>query len=72
MPAGLIKNKAGNFIEPSLQSVSAAANVDLPDDTRVSITNTDAADGYPISGFTWLILMTGWFRREITPSFPVY
>jgi phosphate transport system substrate-binding protein len=55
MPAGLIKNKAGNFIEPSLQSVSAAANVDLPDDTRVSITNTDAADGYPISGFTWLI-----------------
>jgi phosphate transport system substrate-binding protein len=55
MPAGLIKNKAGNFIEPSLQSVSAAANVDLPDDTRVSVTNTDAADGYPISGFTWLI-----------------
>ena len=55
MPAGLIKNKAGNFIDPSLQSVSAAANIELPDDTRVSITNTDAADGYPISGFTWLI-----------------
>jgi phosphate transport system substrate-binding protein len=55
MPAGLIKNKAGNFIEPSLQSVSAAANVELPADTRVSITNTDATDGYPISGFTWLI-----------------
>ena len=55
MPAGSIKNKAGNFIEPSLQSGSAAANVEMPDDTRVSITNTDAADGYPISGFTWLI-----------------
>ena len=55
MPAGLIKNKAGNFIEPSLQSVSVAANVDLPDDTRVSLTNTDAAEGYPISGFTWLV-----------------
>jgi len=55
MPAGLIKNKAGNFIEPSLPSVSVAANVDLPDDTRVSLTNTDAAEGYPISGFTWLV-----------------
>jgi phosphate transport system substrate-binding protein len=55
MPAGIIKNKAGNFIEPSLQSVSVAANVDLPDDTRVSLTNTDAAQGYPISGFTWLV-----------------
>ena len=55
MPAGLVKNKAGNFIDPSLQSVSAAANIELPDDTRVSITNTDAAEGYPISGFTWLI-----------------
>ena len=55
MPAGIIKNKAGNFIEPSLQSVSASANVEMPDDTRVSLTNTDAAAGYPISGFTWLI-----------------
>ena len=55
MPAGIIKNKAGNFIEPSLQSVSVAANVELPADTRVSVTNTDAAEGYPISGFTWLI-----------------
>ncbi len=56
MPAGSIKNKTGNFIEPSLKSVSAAADIQLPDDTRVSLTNTDAANGYPISGFTWLIL----------------
>jgi phosphate transport system substrate-binding protein len=55
MPAGIIKNKAGNFIEPSLKSVSAAANVEMSDDTRVSLTNTDAAEGYPISGFTWLV-----------------
>jgi phosphate transport system substrate-binding protein len=55
MPAGLVKNKAGNFIEPSLKSVSVAANIEMPDDTRVSLSNTDAADGYPISGFTWLV-----------------
>jgi phosphate transport system substrate-binding protein len=56
MPAGIIKNKTGNFIEPNIKSTSAAANIELPDDTRVSITDTAAADGYPISGFTWLIL----------------
>ncbi|MEI6125844.1 MAG: phosphate ABC transporter substrate-binding protein PstS [Pseudomonadota bacterium] len=51
-----IKNKAGNFIKPSLASVSLSADVAIPDDTRVSITNTAAKDGYPISGFTWLVL----------------
>lgn len=55
MSYGSIKNKAGKFIEPTLKAVSAAANVKIPDDTNVSLTNTEAADGYPISGFTWLI-----------------
>jgi phosphate transport system substrate-binding protein len=55
MAYGNVKNKAGKFIEPTLKAVSAAANVKIPDDTNVSLTNTDAADGYPISSFTWLI-----------------
>ncbi len=55
MPYALIKNKSGNFIEPSLETVSQAANIDIPADTRVSITDTDAKNGYPISSFTWLI-----------------
>ena len=56
LPVAMLQNKSGRFIKPSLASVSAAANVPLPPDTRVSITNTDAPDGYPISGFTWIIL----------------
>jgi phosphate transport system substrate-binding protein len=56
MSTAAIKNKKGNFIEPSLKSTSAAANVELPDDTRVSLTNTDAEDGYPIVSFTWVLL----------------
>lgn len=56
MPTAHIKNKSGNFIQPSIESVSASANVALPADMRVSITNTDASNGYPISGFTWIIL----------------
>ena len=55
MAYGKVKNKAGKAIEPTLKSVSAAAAVKIPDDTNVSLTNTDAAEGYPISSFTWLI-----------------
>lgn len=50
-----VQNKSGRFVAPSIETVSLAANVALPEDTRVSITDTDSADGYPISGFTWLI-----------------
>jgi len=55
MAFGNIRNKAGMFVEPTPKSVSAAANVKIPDDTNVSLTDTDAKEGYPISGFTWLI-----------------
>ncbi|OPY64699.1 MAG: Phosphate-binding protein PstS precursor [Syntrophorhabdus sp. PtaU1.Bin050] len=55
MAFGKIKNKAGFFVEPTPKSVSAAANMKIPDDTNVSLTDTDAKDGYPISSLTWLI-----------------
>ena len=50
-----VKNKSGVFIKPSMKSVTAAAGMAIPDDTRVSIVDTAAKDGYPISGFTWLV-----------------
>jgi len=56
MPAATLKNKAGNFVEASLKSSSAAAAIDLPADMRVSLTNTDAPDGYPICSFTYLLI----------------
>jgi phosphate transport system substrate-binding protein len=56
MPVGLLQNKSGKYVEASIKSVTAAANVTLPADARVSITNTDAPDGYPISSFTWILL----------------
>ena len=51
-----IQNKAGNFITPSVASTSAAGNIQLPADAKISLTNTEAADGYPISGFTWALI----------------
>lgn len=51
-----VQNKAGNFITPSIASVTAAANITLPPDSKVSLTNTEAADGYPIAGFSWVLI----------------
>ena len=51
-----VQNKSGAFITPSVASTSAAGNITMPDDAKVLLTNTDASDGYPISGFTWALL----------------
>jgi phosphate transport system substrate-binding protein len=52
-----MKNKAGKFVEPSLESTTAAvAGAKVPPDFRVMITNASGADAYPICGFTWLLV----------------
>ena len=51
-----IQNLQGEFVEPSAESISAAASGEIPADTRCSITNSDAAGAYPISTFTWMII----------------
>lgn len=59
LPYASIKNKAGNFVEPTFDAVSAAAAgfiKNMPQDLRVEITNADGKDSYPISGFTWLLV----------------
>jgi len=57
IPFGAVQNSAGKFMTASLQSVTAAAaGVTMPDDFRVSITNPDGADAYPIASFTWMLL----------------
>lgn len=56
MSTALLQNSAGNFIAANDKSISASANVDIPDDTRVVITNSPNPEAYPISTFTWLIV----------------
>jgi phosphate ABC transporter phosphate-binding protein len=56
---GVVKNKAGEFVNASLESVTAAANAYLkkiPDDLRYSITDPDGKDVYPISGTVWAVV----------------
>jgi len=53
-----IKNKAGNYITPSLASISAAAAGlgTIPDDLRFSLIDTAGAQAYPIASATWQIV----------------
>jgi phosphate transport system substrate-binding protein len=55
MPYGMVKNKKGKFVTATIASTSLAADTNLPDDMKVSLTDTDAPEGYPISGFTWIL-----------------
>ncbi|MEW6086832.1 MAG: phosphate ABC transporter substrate-binding protein PstS [bacterium] len=59
LPYGDIKNSAGNFITPSLESVTRAldAKVDtMPSDFRVSLVNPPGKDAYPVAGLTWILV----------------
>jgi phosphate transport system substrate-binding protein len=59
LPYAEIKNASGNYINPSLETVTAAAaGTKLAKDTdfRVSITNAPGAQAYPIASFTWLLV----------------
>ena len=57
MPYADVKNSSGNFVKPSLESITAAlAAADIPYDFRFSITNAAGADAYPIAGATWLLV----------------
>jgi phosphate transport system substrate-binding protein len=51
-----VQNSAGNYVLPTIESVSAAAQGAIPADTRIMLTNSDDPNSYPISGFTWIIL----------------
>ena len=56
--AAMIKNKAGAFIAPTIDAVTAAAAgaiATTPEDLRVSITNADGATAYPISSYTYIL-----------------
>ncbi len=51
-----VQNKCGELVEPTAASISASASGTIPEDTRTSITDSDAKGAYPISCFTWLII----------------
>ena len=57
IPVATLKNAAGQWVQASHGSTTAAAEgVALPDDMKVMITNSPNPLAYPISGFTWILV----------------
>jgi phosphate transport system substrate-binding protein len=61
LPYAELKNAAGQFVAPSIESVTAAAagaakSLSPATDFRVSIVNAPGREAYPISSFTWLLV----------------
>lgn len=68
IPSALLQNSSGNFIAADTKSISASANVTLPDDTRAIITNSSNPEAYPISTFTWIIAYKEQNYNKRTPE----
>lgn len=53
-----IKNKKGEFVSASVESISKSATTvkDVSGDLRISVINADGKGVYPISSFTWILL----------------
>jgi phosphate transport system substrate-binding protein len=69
MAMASVKNANGEFVSPSIASVTAAAagaaaKLPATTDYRVSIVNAPGAGVYPISSFTWIIAYT----RQADPA----
>jgi phosphate transport system substrate-binding protein len=67
MAYGNVKSPTGAFVKPDLASVTAAAAgaaKTMPEDYRVSITNSPGKGAYPISTFTWLLIPEKWGNGE--------
>ena len=59
LPYAQLRNHAGNFVEPTLASITAAVAGAAPllaKDVRSPIADSPAADAYPISGLTFLLV----------------
>lgn len=68
---GVVKNRDGNFVNATLESVTAAAEASRDEilekhpDLRFSLTNARGAESYPISGTNWAVLYA---KQPSTPG----
>ncbi len=54
--SALLQNNSGHFVKADANTISASADMEIPDDTRLMITNSSNPDAYPISTFTWIVV----------------
>jgi phosphate transport system substrate-binding protein len=52
-----MRNKAGAYLDPGIDSAALAADVaSLPDNMEVMVTDSENPSAYPIVGFTWALV----------------
>ncbi|MBI2906388.1 MAG: phosphate ABC transporter substrate-binding protein PstS [Chloroflexi bacterium] len=59
VPYAFVRNAAGKFIEPTLESTTAASDAmaaQMPEDMGQLLTNAPGADSYSIAGYTFLLV----------------
>ena len=58
MPAAQLRNPAGHFVEPTLESLSAATGdwVNLPGDFKIVLSRSRALAAYPLCSFSWILV----------------
>jgi len=70
----LVRNRAGIFVKPSLDSISKAAAIDVsnlnPKDLRISrlVIDSNVSDAYPISSCTYFLVYEDWSVYNGQPS----
>lgn len=67
LPYAKVKNPAGNYIEPTIATTTAAAAgaaANIPPDLRVSIVNAPGANAYPVAAFSYLLI----YQRQKDPA----
>src|SRR5665213_121198 len=73
IPYADMQNSSGNFIAPSVASASAAAaGFPMPENMTSFITNTSAPQGYPITGFSWLIFYPNGAKADEVKKFMLW
>jgi phosphate transport system substrate-binding protein len=79
---GKVRNRDGEFVGASLESIAVPANrsVEIGDDFKISIVDPPGAGAYPIASFTWLVVpahiaddtkrnaLTGFLRWMLGPG----
>jgi len=60
LPVAAIKNAAGQFVNPSIATVTSAAKAKIKEiiaaDFKLSLVNSPGKDAYPVSSMTWLLV----------------
>ncbi len=63
---GLVRNSKGKFIYPTVEATTLAVQgVSLPADFRKVVVNTSDLNGYPITGFTFLLVYKNGTKPEV-------